>query len=221
MFCPRQGLSYWSFHLVEHRHSQAHLTLQAGAGPQLPAFRLTPVCILPIPNLLPTPSHPFPLPFNVTPAPGPGNCPTGDPCGTSDWRALGTHTHGPHPKEGRPEGTERARSWPPAARVQRAGWGLTRHPQESRRAGCGAAAGVPACLSAPVNTKRQGPTVRAGGGSWPCPRAASGPRTLLPALRLWCSRTPWVGDSVRTGPHRIPLCWPTHSTGGAQDLWAG
>lgn len=128
---------------------------------------------------------------------------------------------GPHPKEGRPEGTERARSWPPVARVQRAGWGLTRHPQESRRAGCGAAAGVPACLSAPVSTKRQGPTVWAGGGSWPCPRAASGPRTLLPALRLWCSRTPWVGDSVRTGPHRAPLCWPTHSTGGAQDLGAG
>lgn len=156
---------------------------------------------------------------------GPGNCPIGDPCGTSGQRALGPHAHGPQPNEGRPEGTEGARPWPLAGgRVQGAGGdlpGTTGKPQSW----LWAAAGVPACLSAP-HAQRQGPTVWAGGGSWPCPRAASAPRTLLPALQLsaaqggWgCRRTPRAEDSVRMGPHKAPLCWPAHSTWEALRTW--
>lgn len=98
----------------------------------------------------------------------PGNCPTGDP-----------RAHGPQPKEGQPGRTEGAGSRPGRLGSRE---GTHRAPQGSRTAGCGAATGLPACLRTQRAEWRQGPTVWAGGGSWPGPRAASRPRTLPPAV---------------------------------------
>lgn len=183
VLCPRQGLNDRPFCLAEYHHSWPVRSCRLGLGPQLWALTSSlhpshPLTLLPSPDLA-FQSHTSPWGQEIVP--------------------LGIHVellarepsvHMPmalSPKRGaqrRQKEPDPGHWW--AARVQGAGRGLTRHPQECRRAGCGAAAGVPPCLSAP-HTWIQGPSVWAGGGSWPCPRAASGPRTLLPALQLWCS----------------------------------
>lgn len=127
------------------------------------------------------PSHPL----NLSPGPSvsylplePETCPTGDP-----------RTHGPQPKEGQ-QGGQKERWLCPERLGSREG--THRAPQGSRTSGCGAATGPPACLPACLGTQRaewrQGPTVWAGGGGWPGPRAVPRPRTLPPAAWLWFSR---------------------------------